>query len=454
MHKFDSSIFREYDIRGVYGETLHDDDAYFIARAYSTLLPAGSTICIAYDGRLSSPTVSKRLIDGLLDSGINVVNLGLGPTPLAYFGCFHLDLDGAIMVTASHNPSEYNGFKMMLGKDSLFGDGIAQLPKITEFRDGEGELTEQNIKPAYIQNLLDQLVANNLRIAWDPSNGAMGEIVDDFTAKIGGEQFVINSKIDGNFPAHPADPTKPENMKQLVDLLTKNNADIGFAFDGDGDRVGIIDEKGRMIWGDQILSILARDILEETPGAPIIADIKSSRLFEQEIERLGGKPVIWKTGHSLVKTKMKELKAPLAGEMSAHIFFADKYFGFDDGLYAAVRFLNILVKSGKKASELVDALPKMFSTPEYRLHCPEEQKFEIPKQIIEDLKAENADFTDIDGVRTNVEAENYSGWWLIRASNTAAEICIRAEASTEQGLEEVKTSLKEKLSKFGIELPS
>jgi phosphomannomutase len=451
MHKFDSSIFREYDIRGVYGKTLHDEDAYWIGRAYTSMLPENARICVAYDGRHSSPALAARLIDGLTDSGVEVLNLGLGPTPMAYFGVFHLQTDGAIMVTASHNPPADNGFKFMLGKDAMFGAQICSLAagcsSLVASRLGNVEIVD--IRDKYINRITSdlRLASRDYKIAYDAANGAMGEMVAEIAPKISTKNFVINAEIDGDFPAHPADPTKLANNKQLIDLVLQNGCDIGFGFDGDGDRLGIIDDKGRMLAGDQILAILARDVLAENAGATIIADVKSSRLFEQEITRLGGKPMLWKTGHSLIKAKMKELNAPLAGEMSAHIFFADNN-GYDDALYAAIRFLNVMNSSGLKASELLDALPQMHSSPEFRLACPEERKFVIIEEIKAELDAAGANYSAIDGVRVNQE----SGWWLLRASNTGAEIVARCEGNSAAELQLQLERLKSLLSKYGIEI--
>lgn len=457
MHTPNPSIFREYDIRGCYGETLHDEDAYEIGRTYARLLPENARVCVGYDGRHSSPTLAEKLISALIDSGINVINIGLAPSPALYFSVFHLQTDGAIMVTASHNPRADNGFKFMLGKEAMFGEQIAQLanytPK-TPAATSKGAVENIDIKQAYINRLNQdlQLIGNDYRIAWDTANGAMGEIVDIATSQlmeneIGGH-FLINAEIDGDFPAHPADPTILANNKQLIRTVLEDDCDVGFGFDGDGDRIGVIDDKGRMIAGDQILAILARDVLAENAGAPIIADIKSSRLFELEVERLGGKPVLWKTGHSLIKAKMKELSAPLAGEMSGHIFFADKYYGYDDGLYAAFRFLNIMHSSGLKASELLDSLPKMHSSAEIKIPCPEERKFGLLDELKVRLQKDGREFQKIDGVRV----ESGDGWWLIRASNTSAAIIVRYESATEEGFNEVKCDLKVYLDFTGLKL--
>jgi phosphomannomutase len=459
MRQPNPSIFREYDIRGVYGKTLFDEDAYFIGQSYAAMLPQNAKICVGYDGRHSSPALAEQLIKGLTESGVNVINIGLVPSPAAYFSVFHLDSDGAIMITASHNPPADNGFKFMLGKDAMFGEQIKKLQFCDLVSSSKVLASCKNIdiRQDYINRVLLDLktLSPSLRIAWDTANGAMGEVADMLTTQLmedeQGEHFLLNPDIDGSFPAHPADPTKLENNEELIATVLDNNCDIGFGFDGDGDRLGIIDEKGRMLYGDQILSILARDVLATHPNAPIIADIKSSRLFAQEITRLGGQPILWKTGHSLIKSKMKELKAPLAGEMSGHIFFADKYYGYDDAIYAAIRFLNIMTATGLKASELLDALPQMHSSPEYRIKVSEEKKFAIIEDIKKSLITNHQPPTtilDIDGVRVNEE----NGWWLVRASNTGAEIIVRFEGDTEEGLKTIQALVTKILEKYGINL--
>ncbi len=445
MHKFNPSIFREYDIRGIFNETLTLDDAYWIGRSYAQKREKGK-IAIGYDGRLSSPALSEALAKGLNDGGIDVVDIGLVPTPATYFAVFHLNLDGGIMVTGSHNPPDHNGFKIMLGKDSLHGEQIRQLADL-EIRDSgqeiRGKVEQYDIKPEYIKKLLSNFNSQipNLAIGWDPGNGAAGEIIEMLAPELSAKHSLLNTKIDGTFPSHHPDPTVEKNLGQLKEEIAKHKLDVGFAFDGDGDRVGIVDGKGRPIWGDQILAILAKDIAKKYPGAPIVADVKTSSTVFDYIASLGLKPVMWKTGHSLIKAKMKELNAPLAGEMSAHIFFADDYYGYDDGILAAIRFLKIMVESGKSAAELLDELPKTFSTPEIRFEVPEERKFAIVEEIKTALLAEGTEFSDIDGVR----AQLGSGWWLLRASNTGNHLVARAEADSEASLEELKAELNKHL---------
>jgi len=442
-HKFNPSIFREYDIRGTYELNLFDADAYQIGLNYAATLKNGK-VAVGFDGRVSSPALSNALISGLNDGGIDVVNIGLVPTPATYFAAFHLDLDGAIMVTGSHNPPDQNGFKIMLGKNSLHGEGIAALSKSRGKRqEARGKVENLDIKADYIKKITSSLIPNacGLKIGWDPANGAAGEI----TEIISGGKFAINTKIDGTFPAHHADPTVEKNLEQLKDLVFENNLDVGFAFDGDGDRLGIVDNLGRAIWGDQILAILCKGIADKFAGANIVVDVKTSKAVTDYIASLGLKPVIWKTGHSLIKAKMKELNAPLAGEMSAHIFFEDGYFGFDDGVYAAIRFLEVMQKFGKTSAELLDELPKMVSSPEHKIAVNDDKKFEL----IEKLKAiVPKPFLDIDGVR---KTHDY-GWWLVRASNTGGNIICRFEADSKSNFAKIEAEITENLNKIGLKI--
>jgi len=444
-HKFHPSIFREYDIRGIFGETLFAQDAYHIGLAYAALVKKGR-ICVGFDGRLSSPELSEQLIRGLADGGIDVINIGLVPTPLLYFSVFHLDTDGGIMVTGSHNPGNHNGFKIMLGKESLFGDDIRALASVTGHGSRvTGKIENIDLQKEYLEKILSPITRDpRPKIGFDPGNGAAADVASVIAKKLNGK--IINEKIDGNFPAHHPDPTVEENLEQLKELVLKNKLDVGFAFDGDGDRVGVVDNLGRPIWGDQILAILSKDVLKKYPGAPIIADVKTSQAVFDYIAKLGGRPVMWKTGHSLVKAKMKELNSPLAGEMSAHIFIKDNYFGYDDGIYAALRFLQVMQNSGKTSAELLDELPKMFSTPEIRIAVAEEKKFAIVAEVRAALEKDGVEFSDIDGVRVN----NANGWWLLRASNTGGYLVARCEGKTPDDLKKLEAELKSYLSKSGM----
>lgn len=460
-HKFDPTVLREYDIRGVVGDTLSDRDAYAIGRAFGTIVCRqkegdGKKVCVGRDGRLSSPEMEAALIDGLTESGIEVVRVGLGPTPMLYYSVHHFEADGGIMVTGSHNPSNYNGFKFMIGKAPFFGVQIQNLAKMAaaaDYEEGFGSVESVTIEPNYIDRLLKDYDvgdrANALNIAWDPGNGSSGEVAQKMAARLPGRHTVINGEIDGNFPAHHPDPTVEENLEQLKQVVRDENMDLGIAFDGDGDRIGVVDGQGRVVWGDQILAILAADLLVELPGATIIADVKASQVLFDQVAALGGNPVMWRTGHSLIKNKMKETNAPLAGEMSGHIFFAHKFYGFDDALYAAIRLLSAVNRSGRSFDELFDALPKVVNTPELRFPCSEERKFTVVEEVRARLAANGAEVNDIDGVRVSTA----DGWWLLRASNTQDVLVARCEAADQGALGRLKSELVAELRESGITPP-
>jgi phosphomannomutase len=472
MHKFHPSILRAYDIRGIVGKTLDNEDAYNIGRAFAAFLVAENKnkVVVGYDGRLSSPDLKEDLIRGLMDSGMNVLEIGLCPTPMLYFGVYHLEAEAGIMITGSHNPPTYNGFKFLLKDRPFYGDDILKLGKIAalaEFVDENGSVEHVHMMEEYVDyladdckietvsGLLDELdnflesKANHLKISWDIGNGATGEVVQKLTTKLKAKHFLLFEEIDGTFPNHHPDPTVEENLEDLKKSVLENECDIGIAFDGDGDRIGVVDDKGEVLWGDQLMCLFARDVLAEYPGATIIADVKASQVLFDEIAKAGGKPLMWKTGHSLIKAKMKETKSPLAGEMSGHIFFADRYFGFDDGIYAAVRIINILLQEGKPLSEIRKSLPKTFATPEIRIDCSEETKFEIVDTIKKQLREKNIDFNDIDGIR----AQNENGWWLLRASNTGAVLVARCEALSQENLDKLKKDLSDQLLANKISIP-
>jgi phosphomannomutase len=457
-HTLHPTILREYDIRGLVGDTLDASDTEAVGRAFASVAVErfGGTpkICVGYDGRLSSPELEAALISGITAAGANVVRIGRGPTPLLYYAAHILEANGGVMITGSHNPPEYNGIKMVLGGDSFFGEDIQALGARVaagEFTSGQGTTESQDLMDQYVARLAaDHPGASNMRVAWDPGNGAAGEALVKLIAKLPGEHFVINAEIDGTFPNHHPDPTVEKNLAQLKQLVADNNCDIGIGFDGDGDRVGVIDAHGRMLYGDQILVILAREILSRNAGAPIIADVKASQVFFDEVTRAGGNPILWKAGHSLIRTKMKEIEAPLAGEMSGHIFFADGYYGFDDALYAAVRLLAILCGGADSLAQMRDDLPVMFNTPELRFDCAEEKKFTVIEEIKARLKdASDITVRDIDGVRV----ETPDGWWLLRASNTQAVLVARCESASEDGLARLKAIVAEQLRRCGLEPP-
>ncbi len=446
-YQFDPTILREYDIRGQLDKNLSEDDAYALGLSFGTFVRRNAgkdecKICVGYDGRKSSPALAEALISGLTATGALVENVGLGPSPMLYFAVKDRMADAGIMVTGSHNPPDYNGFKMALQSAPVFGGMIQEIGKIAaagDFETGEGSASDIDIKATYVERLLkDMEGARNLTIAWDNGNGAAGEILQMLIAKLPGKHILLFEDIDGAFPNHHPDPTVDENLIDLQKAVKENGCDLGIAFDGDGDRIGVVDERGTVLRCDILMTIYARDILEEHPGAPIIGDVKCSQVMFDEIAALGGEPVMWKTGHSLIKSKMNELKAPLAGELSGHIFFADKYYGFDDALYCAVRLINAVNNSDGPLSTLTAELPTLFNTPEVRFEVPEEEKFSIVPRIIETLKAAPQDgvaIDDIDGVRVTTP----DGWWLLRPSNTQSVLVARAESSSTEGLKRLKT---------------
>ncbi len=449
MANLAANIVREYDIRGVVGKDLFPEDAYYIGRALATkaLAQQCEVINVGYDGRHSSPEISQQLIKGILDSGCNVNNIGLVPSPLLYFSVYHLQVAYGVIVTASHNPKEYNGFKILSLKEAYYGQALqefAEFVRAKNFAVGQGQETKLDLKADYLKALLKELKSEDLselKIAWDPACGAAGEIVAELTKQIAAEHYLINETIDGDFPAHDPDPTIEKNLNQLKELVAHNQANVGLAFDGDADRIGVIDDEGEVLWGDQLVTLYASEVLANNPGATIIADVKSSRVFDQKITEFGGKPLIWKTGHSLIKAKMKETGSLLAGEMSGHVFFKDRNFGYDDGIYAAVRLLKILAENNLKLSDYRKALPQMFSTKEEKVSCADEQKFAVIAELKTILEQHQVKFLAIDGVRVETE----SGWWLIRASNTSPYLVTRAEATSAEQLQALQQELNEYL---------
>ncbi len=458
-HRFDPAILREYDIRGIVGTNLFTADACALGRAFAATLatsggPKGAyRVAVGYDGRLTSPELEAALVDGLSTEGADVVRIGRGPTPMLYYAAATLGVDAGVMVTGSHNPPSHNGFKMVLGGKPFYAEAIQALGR-TALALGapagpRGRVEEHVIADDYIARLARDFDAGTpLTVAWDPGNGATGEIVTRLTARLPGTHHLINAAIDGNFPAHHPDPTVPENLVQLRDEVARRGCDLGIAFDGDGDRIGVVDAKGRILWGDQLMIVLARDVLKRHPGASILADVKASDVLFAEIARAGGKPVMLPTGHSGIKAKLAELNAPLAGEMSGHIFFGDRWYGFDDAIYVAVRLLGIIGRSGETLTEIADRLPATFNTPELRLDCDESRKFAIVAEIAERLRRRGAEVIDIDGVRV----KSPDGWWLVRASNTQAVIVARAEAGTPGGLTRLKAEITRELGESGLKI--
>ena len=458
-HHFDPTILREYDIRGIVDETVTEADANAIGRAFGTLLvrSGGTKVMVGYDGRLSSPALEQALVEGLMAAGLNVHRVGRGPTPILYFAAKTTKADGGIMVTGSHNPPDHNGFKMVRDGASFYGEAIRELARLAakgDFAEGKGSVTEENFFPAYIARLVEDYHGERaLNVAWDAGNGVAGEAMVALAERLPGTHHLLNAEIDGTFPVHHPDPTVEANLEQLRATVLEQGCDLGVAFDGDGDRIGVLDGEGRVLWGDQLMGIFAKDVLKAHPGAPIIADVKASQALFDEIAKAGGEPVMWRTGHSLIKAKMAELKAPLAGEMSGHIFFADHYYGFDDALYAAVRILDIVARSKKSLAQMRDDLPSPVNTPELRLPCPDERKFAVLEEVKARLNERDLDagFTvnDMDGVRV----ETPEGWWLLRASNTQAVLVARVEAKDTETLERLKGELVAELRASGVEPP-
>ncbi|HAG37901.1 MAG TPA: phosphomannomutase, partial [Erythrobacter sp.] len=386
-HAFDPTVLREYDIRGIIGETLGPDDARAIGRGFATMLAeaGGSKVAVGYDGRVSSPLLEHALIEGLTASGMDVVRIGMGPTPMLYYAEASADdVDGGIQITGSHNPANYNGFKMVFQGRPFFGADIQELGRRGaegEWADGSGEVESRDVIDAYIERMIEALngvepgVLDSLKVGWDAGNGAAGPALEKLTARLPGEHHLLFTEVDGNFPNHHPDPTVEENLEDLRKLVADKSLDFGVAFDGDGDRIGAIDGEGRVIWGDQLLMIYAEDLLARTKGATIIADVKASRALFDHVATHGGNPVMWKTGHSLIKSKMKETGSPLAGEMSGHVFFADEYYGYDDALYAGVRLMTAAARLGRSVTQLRGAMPPMVNTPEMRFQVDESRKF-------------------------------------------------------------------------------
>ncbi len=457
-HRFHPTILREYDVRGIVGETLFAADARALGRAFATQLAAegmGLRIVVGYDGRLSSPELCAALVDGLEESGAEVLAIGRGPTPMNYFAVHHLDADGGIHVTGSHNPPSHNGFKMMIGKASFFGERIQKLRPLAEagaFRDGpRGVVRDTPVFDAYVARLArDYHGTRPITAVWDTGNGAAGPACEALVARLPGRHEVLFAEVDGHFPNHHPDPTEPHNLDALIARVKATGAEIGLGFDGDGDRIGVVDGRGRILWGDQLIQILASDLLPRYPGATIIADVKASRTLFDAIAQMGGEPLMWKTGHSLIKAKMAELGAPMSGEMSGHIFYNDSFYGHDDALYVAVRLLDVLARGERTAADWRDAMPAVVNTPEIRIDCPDERKFDVIREVKERLAAEGAEVDDVDGVRVTTP----EGWWLMRASNTQAVVVARAEAEDEAGLEHLKATIRRELDRAGVEIPA
>ncbi len=450
-HTFHPSILREYDVRGIVGDTLTAADARALGRSYGALAIAEGArrIAVGRDGRSHSPELEMALIDGLTVSGLDVVRIGMGPSPMLYFATATLGVDGGIQVTGSHNPADYNGFKMLLGGRSVFGEEIQALgarAAAADWAQGEGAVADADVLDDYVARLVADFEGGTFRIGWDAGNGAAGPALEKLLKVLPGEHHAIFTEVDGSFPNHHPDPTVEANLADLKALVADKKLDFGIAFDGDGDRIGAVDGLGRVIWGDQLLMILAEPVLAAHPGATIIADVKASQILFDRIAELGGTPLMWKTGHSLIKSKMKETGSPLAGEMSGHIFFKHRWYGFDDALYAAVRLIEAVSASGKSLTEIMDAMPKSVATPEMRFEVNAARKFAVVEEVRERLSADGDKVDATDGVRVSTP----DGWWLLRASNTQDVLVARAEAKDEVGVERLVAQIDDQLTKSGV----
>ncbi len=446
------NIFRVYDIRGIANVDLKDEVVYKLGQAYGTYIKLKTQnsklkVSVGQDVRLSSPRIAEKFIQGVLSTGVSVVDIGTVPTPILYFSVFHYGYDGGVMITGSHNPREYNGFKILCGKETIYGDEIQKLKKLIEkndFKSGKGVLTDKEPISEYISFIKKKVeISHSKRVVIDPGNGTCGPIASQVFRELGSEVECIHCEPDGNFPAHLPDPTIPEYMEDLIKKVQEVGADFGVGYDGDGDRIGVVDELGNIIWGDKLLGIFAKYVLKKHPGAPILFEVKCSQGLVEYIESLGGKPLMWKTGHSLIKAKMREVSSPLAGEMSGHMFFADNYYGYDDAIFASIRMLEILSRKEEPLSKLISEIPSYYSTPEIRVDCSDEVKFGIVEKIKEYFKSKYA-VIDIDGVRVQFS----DGWGLVRASNTQPVLVLRFEGRTKTRLEEIRKEVMNKLSEY------
>jgi phosphomannomutase / phosphoglucomutase len=445
-----STSFREYDIRGRFPEELNKESVHRLGLSVGTYYRNNRVkrISVGRDCRLSSPELQEALIKGLTESGVKVVNIGMVPTPLLYFSIFHLWLDGGIQVTGSHNPPEYNGFKICLGKMTIHGDEIQKIRAIYEkgdFKKGSGTLEEAEVITPYLSYLRKNIRPGEIRrkVVIDAGNGVAGMVAPSVYTEMGVDVVGLFCEPNGLFPNHHPDPTIPENLNYLSREVLTNSADLGIAFDGDADRIGVVDREGNILWGDQLMIIFSRDLLKRNPGACIIGEVKCSQLLYDDIKNHGGVPVMWKAGHSLIKSKMKEEGAVFAGEMSGHLFFADRYFGYDDAIYAGARLLEIMSRTEKSLRELLSGIPHTVNTPEIRIDCPDDKKFRVVEAIAEGFKKEY-EVIDVDGARVLFEG----GWGLIRASNTQPVLVLRFEARDEDRLQEIRDLFMDRVSPF------
>ena len=450
-HRFHPSIIRDYDIRGTVGATLGAADAYAVGRSFATRVrrAGGRRVAVGRDGRLSSPMLAAALIDGLVAGGIDVVRIGVGPSPMLYFAEATLEVDAGIQVTGSHNPRDDNGFKLVLAHDSFFGDDVRDLARLAasgDWETGEGSVTDAAVLGDYVGRLCAGYGGGAFRVGWDAGNGAAGPVVERLTRLLPGEHHLLHTQVDGTFPNHHPDPTIPANLADLRRLVADRRLDFGFAFDGDGDRIGAVDARGRIVWGDQLLAILAEPLLREAPGACVVADVKSSNALFDRVRALGGRAVMAKSGHSQIKARMKEEHAAIGAELSGHIFFSRDYYGFDDAAFAAVRLIRAIHLSGRSLADLIDAMPPTCASPELRVALPEERRLTVVEEVLARVRAEGAEIDLTDGLRVTTA----DGWWLLRASNTQAAVTLRAEARDQPGLDRLLGVIDAQLALSGV----
>jgi phosphomannomutase/phosphoglucomutase len=443
-------IFREYDIRGLVATDLTEETVARLARAVGTYFRqhGARRVGLGYDARESSPVFRDLFTEGLNQTGLDVLDVGMVPTPLLYYTLFTERVDAGVMITGSHNPAEFNGFKLSLGKSSLYGKQIQEIKEIAlsgDFTAGQGTVDKRDVIPGYMDFVTKniQMGVRKLKVVVDAGNGVGGIVGAPLYKQLGCEVIELFTEPDSRFPNHHPDPTVLENMQHALEAVKQNKADLAIAFDGDADRIGVVDEKGNVIWGDELTTVFARSILEKNPGATVIAEVKCSQRLFDDIEARGGRAIMWKAGHSLIKAKMKETGAALAGEMSGHIFFADRFFGFDDAIYSGARLLEILSNSEKPLSEFLADLPPVYNTPEIRIDCEEEQKFEVVRRLAEEFRRTN-EVIDIDGARILFP----DGWGLVRPSNTQAILVLRFEAESEKSLENIQKIVEARVEKL------
>ncbi len=443
-------IFREYDIRGRVEEDLTSEVVELLGRGYATMMIreqgiSAPTIALGRDCRLSSDRLRDNLVKGLVASGCRVLDIGVCPTPMLYFALFNLEVDGGLMITGSHNPPEFNGFKVCVGKETIYGPQIRHLGEIMEkgdFVTGEGQVETLSIADRYANTLRERInLERHVKVVVDAGNGTGGVVAFPIMKALGCDIECLFCEMDGHFPNHHPDPTIPDNMRFLIEKVAATGAELGIGYDGDADRIGVVDDKGNIIWGDQLMILFSRAVLAEHPGATIVSEVKCSMNLYQDIEKHGGRAIMWKAGHSLIKKKMREEKALLGGEMSGHIFFADRYFGYDDAIYASLRLLELVSKDSRSVSEMLSDVPKTYSTPEIRIDCPDDKKFQVVAAIRDYFVEKGYNLVDVDGVRVIFD----DGWGLVRPSNTQPVIVLRFEAKTESRLAEIRKLIEDKL---------